>query len=198
METTSTRLCSRHRPSRGSDSYAIVDGRSSHFRETGLVFLRLLTFAHKPHTIQRIFAFPSLLYPPHVFDHCTLHHALCLDLLPSYPLTPFVTVLPPPQRDVQWLVEVMASASSSSPGEAGRRWLTWLNEGLSLPYPLGGILAAIWVALRPMFAGGGSGGGRGGRQEGAEVMSPARLQSAIWASEGEGKGGGAGGGVYRC
>ncbi|CAN0342761.1 unnamed protein product, partial [Hapterophycus canaliculatus] len=95
--------------------------------------------------------------------------------------------------DVRWLVEGMASASSSSPGEAGRRWLSWLNEGLSPPYPLNGILAAIMVALRPVFSGGGGRGGRGGggggdgaggSQEGAETMSPARLQSAIWASEG--------------
>lgn len=98
---------------------------------------------------------------------------------------------------MQWLVEGMASATSS-PGEAGRRWLSWLNEDLSPPYPLDGVLAAVLVALRPLFVGGGgggSGGEGGGRPEGAQVLSPARLQSAIWASEGERSGGRGRGGI---
>lgn len=94
-----------------------------------------------------------------------------------------------PTRDIRWLVEDMASSSSSA--EAGRRWLRWLRDGLSPPFR--GSLSRLLVALRPLFpsdifgGGGGGGGAAGVEEDGVERLSPARLQSAIWAAEGEWK-----------
>eukprot|EP00752_Nemacystus_decipiens_P011002 g9776.t1 len=88
--------------------------------------------------------------------------------------------------DIKWLVEGMASSSSTA--EAGRRWLRWLKDGLSPP--VRGTLSDLMVALRPLFPSGifgGSGGGgaaSGEDEEGLGLLSPARLQTAIWAAEG--------------
>ncbi|CAN0210971.1 unnamed protein product, partial [Ectocarpus sp. 12 AP-2014] len=86
--------------------------------------------------------------------------------------------------DIKWLVESMAS----SRGEAGRRWLGWLNDGLSLPFSGTLTLAGLIAVLRSLMTSdaSGSGRGRGGEEEGqvGEVLSPARLQSTIWAVQG--------------
>ncbi|CAM9422121.1 unnamed protein product [Pylaiella littoralis] len=93
--------------------------------------------------------------------------------------------------DIQWLVGY--TASSSSPGEASRGWLNWLKDGLSPPFR--GTVYGLLAALRPLFSSGegggrgrgrGDGGGGAGRRgaRGAKALSPARLQSAIWAAQG--------------
>lgn len=96
-------------------------------------------------------------------------------------------------RDIKWLVEDMASLSSTA--EAGRRWLAWLKDGLSPPFRES--LSGLMVQLRPLFpsdvfggssggvCGGGGGGVGGVEAEVVELLSPARLQSAVWAAEGD-------------
>lgn len=99
----------------------------------------------------------------------------------------YISTLPPPPsspRDIKWLVESMAS----SRGETGRRWLAWLNDGLSLPFSGTLTLAGLIAVLRPLMTSNASGSarGRGGEEDGGvgEVLSPARLQSTIWAVQG--------------